>query len=97
MGDHPPFVMYPINANEIRILIDFPGDKPPKINEELKKKWQNSYIDLIEMVIDTRGTVPIFTPNCKFISQDCRHFTEAGAKYFARLVEAQSDFILNGI
>lgn len=36
IGSHPPFVMYPVNSNEIRILIDFPGPKPPKINEEFK-------------------------------------------------------------
>jgi len=37
MGPHPAFVMYPVNSNEIRILIDFPGSEPPKIDEEFKK------------------------------------------------------------
>jgi squalene monooxygenase len=36
MGDHPPFVMYPVNSNEIRILIDFPGSIPPRIDESFK-------------------------------------------------------------
>ena len=36
MGNHPPFVMYPVNSNEIRILIDFSGAEPPKINDEFK-------------------------------------------------------------
>lgn len=38
MGDHSPFVMYPVNSNEIRILIDFPGSEPPKINNDFKDK-----------------------------------------------------------
>jgi squalene monooxygenase len=36
MGKHPAFVMYPVNSNEIRILIDFPGEHPPKIDETFK-------------------------------------------------------------
>lgn len=32
-----PFLLYPISKNETRILIDFPGDKPPKMGSELKK------------------------------------------------------------
>ena len=47
MGDHPPFVMYPVNSNEIRILIDFPGDKPPKINDELKKQLLSEFLPAI--------------------------------------------------
>ncbi len=38
IGNHPPFVMYPVNSNEIRILIDFPGEQPPKINEQFKEQ-----------------------------------------------------------
>lgn len=36
MGDHPPFVIYPVTSNASRILIDFKGDKPPKFGPELK-------------------------------------------------------------
>lgn len=32
-----PFLLYPISTNETRILIDFPGNKPPKMGSELKK------------------------------------------------------------
>ncbi len=44
MGDHSPFVMYPVNSNEIRILIDFPGSEPPKINEDFKDKMLEDFL-----------------------------------------------------
>lgn len=66
-------------------------------NYILKKEWNDRYIDLIGLVIDNKNTVPVFTPACKFISQDCRHFTEYGAKYFAVLIENSNDFVLNGL
>lgn len=56
-------------------------------NNVAKKVYGERYIDLIGMVADQAHTVPVFTPDCKFISQDCRHFTRSGAIYFARLLE----------
>ena len=64
-------------------------------NERLKKDWGNKHIDLINLVIDQEKTVPVFTPKCKFISQDTRHFTKYGAEYFAHLIEKTPDFVLN--
>jgi len=64
-------------------------------NNQLKKEWKGKYIDLIGLVIDDDLKVPVFTPECKFISQDCRHLTISGAKYFAKLIENKPDFILN--
>ncbi len=58
-----------------------------KRNEELSAEWKGRYINYIEKIIDNNKTVPVFTPDNKFISQDCRHFTKAGAKYFAKLFE----------
>lgn len=57
-------------------------------NESLRREWQGSYIDLIARINDENGRVPIFTPDRKFISQDCRHLTRAGAQYIARLFES---------
>ena len=65
-----------------------------KINEDLKAQWGNRYIDLIGMVIDEQGKVPVFTDSCKFISQDTRHLTRAGAIYFARLIDHNQSFTL---
>lgn len=62
-------------------------------NESLRDLAGDRFIDLLGRVTDSAGTVPVFTPNCKFISQDTRHLTRAGATYFAELfsteIEAQ--------
>jgi peptidoglycan/LPS O-acetylase OafA/YrhL len=55
-------------------------------NELLKKQWGSKYIDLVGMVIDKEGKMPVFTPGCKFISQDAHHLTSNGAVYFAGLL-----------
>lgn len=67
-----------------------------KINEDFKAQWGNRYIDLIGMVIDGKGKVPVFTDSCKFISQDTRHLTRAGAIYYARLLDNSRSFTLAG-
>ncbi|MFM7179946.1 MAG: acyltransferase family protein [Verrucomicrobiales bacterium] len=54
-------------------------------NEMLRKQWGGKYLDLVGRVIDENETVPVFTPSRQFISHDCRHFTKAGARYFAEL------------
>ncbi|TWV93009.1 hypothetical protein [Chitinophaga pinensis] len=65
-----------------------------KINNELKAQWGSRYIDLIGMVIDEQGRMPVFTDSCMFISQDTRHLTRAGAIYFARLIDHDKSFTL---
>ena len=37
-----PFLCYPIGSNEVRILIDFAGDKPPSKGEELQNYLANN-------------------------------------------------------
>jgi hypothetical protein len=56
-------------------------------NDSMKMQWTNHYIDLIGKVIDRQGKVPVFTPDCKFISEDCRHLTRSGAIYYNRLLD----------
>lgn len=63
-------------------------------NYSLKNQWGHKYIDLISLVIDKEGKIPVFTPDCKFISQDCRHLTQAGAAYYAQLMEWNEIFTL---
>lgn len=58
-----------------------------KDNKAMKEVWGVKYIDYIGKVIDKNQMVPVFTPSNQFISQDCRHFTKAGALYFAQLFE----------
>lgn len=55
-------------------------------NDILNKQWGGKYVDLIGMVIDKTGKMPVFTPECKFISEDCRHLSHNGAVYFGRLL-----------
>lgn len=47
MGDHPPFVLYPVTSTETRILIDFPGEKPPKFNQEFKEDLRNRFLPVM--------------------------------------------------
>ena len=63
-------------------------------NENLKNEWGERYIDLIAKIIDHKNTVPVFTPDNMFISQDCRHLTKAGAVYFSQLFEDKLGFLL---
>jgi peptidoglycan/LPS O-acetylase OafA/YrhL len=58
------------------------------VNERLKAEWQGRFIDLIGPVIAPDGTVPVFTPDRRFISQDTHHFTRAGARYYASLLDS---------
>jgi peptidoglycan/LPS O-acetylase OafA/YrhL len=65
-----------------------------KTNDDLQNQWHDKYINLIEMIVDEKGAIPVFTPDCKFISQDCLHLTHAGAVYFARLINNNNSFKL---
>ena len=56
-------------------------------NFRLKEKWSDRYIDLLSYLIDDEHKVPVFTPDCKFMSQDCRHFTTFGAEHMAGLLD----------
>ncbi len=55
-------------------------------NKILKQLYPNNYVDLIEGVCNTEGKVRVFTDDGHFISQDCRHLTQAGAKFYANLI-----------
>ena len=64
-------------------------------NNIYRKEWGDKFINLIDLVIDEEKKVPVFTNECKFISQDCLHLTKPGAKYFSTLLENDEDFIIN--
>lgn len=64
-------------------------------NEKMKQEWGGRYIDYIDKVIDSKQMVPVFTPSNHFISQDCVHFTKAGAKYYAQIFEKDLDSIFS--
>lgn len=56
-------------------------------NERLKAAYPDIYVDMIEMVMQPDGKVRVFSEDGRFISQDCRHLTKAGAQYYASLFE----------
>lgn len=53
-------------------------------NNNLKNEWGKKYIDILECLSDDNNTVPVFTNDCKFISQDCLHLTKSGAGHIFR-------------
>ena len=56
------------------------------LNQERRKTWGDHYVELIEPVLEN-GRVRVFTDDRMFISQDCRHLTEAGARYYAKILD----------
>lgn len=64
-------------------------------NELARNTWGEKYLDLIGRLMDTKEMVPVFTPSCRFISQDTRHLTSAGAAYFAQLFDLEIRSLLH--
>jgi peptidoglycan/LPS O-acetylase OafA/YrhL len=64
-------------------------------NNNLNNIYKKSYINLINLVIDEKGKMPIFTPNHKFISHDGMHLTQSGAIYFANKLDLNTIFKSN--
>ena len=57
-----------------------------ELNKSWKKNWDKNYIDFIQMLEVKPGVVRVFTPDGKFISQDCEHFTKHGAAWFGKII-----------
>jgi peptidoglycan/LPS O-acetylase OafA/YrhL len=53
------------------------------VNRLLKEEWQHNYVDLLSLTIDSKGLVPVFTSDHKFITYDGRHLTPSGARFYA--------------
>ena len=59
-----------------------PLDPWPAIARELERALpQDSFLDPLGQVADSRGRVPLFTPDGLLVTQDRRHLTPAGAKW----------------
>ena len=61
-----------------------------KVNVILHDEWQEKYVDLLSLSLDSDGAVPIFTSNHKFITYDGRHLTPAGACFYQALIGFQN-------
>ncbi|MGM9709999.1 MAG: acyltransferase family protein [Prevotella sp.] len=66
--------------------IDVP-ENIASINDKEKEMFGDNYIDLMSILSDANGQIPIFTPNKKFFSHDGLHLTRAGARRFAELMK----------
>lgn len=67
-----------------------PGYK--ELNAEWKKQWGNDYIDLLTPSLVDELHVRVFTDDKRYISQDCRHLTQAGAQWYAKILEWEKIF-----
>ena len=57
-----------------------------------KTYWADHYVDFMAPIIDAENTVPVFSDEHTFISQDCRHLTQNGAKFYAGILDMESIF-----
>ena len=58
------------------------------VNRMLKAEWQDKYVDLLSLTLQSDSTVPIFTPDQHFITYDGLHLTPEGTLYFVQLLSA---------
>ncbi len=56
-------------------------------NEIFASIYKDRYIDLISMVMKPNGEVRVFSDDNMFISQDCRHLTQSGARFYAGIID----------
>ena len=61
-------------------------------NDVAKEHWGDAYIDLIKPAMVDSLHVRVFTPEHKYISQDCKHLTRAGAKWYASVLDWERIF-----
>ena len=69
-------------------------DQTVEISEELIKdinqdeqEYGSHFVNLMEPIMSDTKHARVFTDNNKYISQDCRHLTQAGAQYYARVLK----------
>lgn len=63
-----------------------------RANEIAKEHWGGAYVDLIAPAMIDDKYVRVFTPDHKYISQDCKHLTKAGAKWYAEVLNLDKIF-----
>ena len=67
----------------------------PKIAEAYQSEktyWKDRYVDFIAPIIDEHSFMPVFTDDSMYISQDCRHLTKEGARYYSKIIDLDSIF-----
>lgn len=56
------------------------------INNLLHKEWQDKYVDLLRLTLQSDSVVPVFTPSLYFITYDSYHLTPSGTRYYGQLL-----------
>lgn len=58
------------------------------INNQWKQEWgSENYIDFLELSTMPNGEIRVFTDENRFISQDCQHLTQDGARWYAKIID----------
>lgn len=68
------------------------NDGYQSLNKEWKQQWCYDYIDLLTLAMIDDKHVRVFTDDHKLISQDCRHLTKAGARWYVKVLDWQDIF-----
>ena len=63
-------------------------------NEVLRGESNGQFIDILDVLEDENGAVPVFTDDGRLISQDTRHLTSFGARYMAKVLREKIASIL---
>ena len=58
-----------------------------RMNRTLAIEYGEHFIDMMSPIMVDSEHAAVFTDEKKFISQDCRHLTKAGALYYARILD----------
>ena len=74
-------------TNYFNQVAEIEDDGYIQLNEQWGKAWGSNYIDLLTPILVDKKHVRVFTDDNRYISQDCRHLTPAGAQFYARILD----------
>ncbi len=66
-----------------------------KINDMLRAQWEDKYVDLLQKAMTRDSSVVVFSDDHLLLSQDGRHLTHGGAKFFAKKIDFAKIFDRN--
>jgi peptidoglycan/LPS O-acetylase OafA/YrhL len=81
------------SLSDIRVA---PLNTVTAFNEAERALIGDDYIDIMGIMSDHAGKVPIFTPDERFITYDTNHLTKAGAQYIGSRIFRRYSFLVHG-
>ena len=69
-------------SQTVRVVEDYLEE-----NRRMAAEWKDRYIDMIAVVSAGDNKVRVFTDDRKFISQDTKHLTRSGARFYAAHID----------